>query len=220
MRGLFITGSDTGVGKTYISCQLLETISRQLSVTPCKPVESGCELIDGNLFPADANALRLASQSQLSLDMICPNTFSDALSPQLAARIADRRVSLEQLADHCKSLSEKSDILLVEGAGGFLSPICEKALNADLAHALNLPVVLVVDDRLGGVNQALMGLNAIQHYQLQARAVILNQTSQQTPPHGMDNAAELAELSPVPVFTNAYGQSLDTSTLSSILHPL
>jgi len=129
MQGIFITGTDTNVGKTYIACQIAET---------------GCTLNAGELLPADANLLLHASGAKISLQEVCHS-----------AKHSGTPVSLDQLVNHCTSNINDNDFLIVEGAGGIYSPICNNALNADLARELGLPVVLIAQDRLGAVNQVL-----------------------------------------------------------------
>lgn len=218
MDGLFITGSDTGVGKTYVSCQLIaELRRRERSVVPRKPVESGCEMLDGKLFPADASSLLEASQSGQILEQVCPYRFAPAISPQLAARHTGTSLELKQLLDACTMNTNENDFLVVEGAGGFYSPICEGKLNADLAQALDLPLVIVVNDRLGAVNQALLTIAAARQRQLSISCIILNETSSQSRPALMDNLSELRSLSDSPVISLSYQQTLSPEQFDSCL---
>ncbi len=198
MNGIFITGTDTHVGKTYVACKIAaELVSRHINVIPRKPVESGCQLIHGQLIADDAVKLHQASQSSEPLENICRYRFNEAISPARAARLNNKEVSLTQLHQACTSNINQDDFLLVEGAGGFFSPICENALNADLAKALQLPVVLIAENRLGTINQVLLSLHAIQHYNLNIKAIVLNQISIQ---NSTDNFDELCQLTTVPVF--------------------
>lgn len=218
MAGLFITGSDTGVGKTHISCQLITELRRRgHTVTPRKPVESGCERIDGLLFPSDAYRLLQASQSNNSLDQVCPYRFEPAISPQLAARLVQTPLQLSQLEQACTDHVAPHEFLLVEGAGGILSPLCEGSLNADLARALGLPVILVVSNRLGAVNQALMALNAATQHQLDIKCIILNCVAPESPDPLMDNLSELQQFTDIPVISLSYSQTLSTQQLDSCL---
>ncbi len=209
MNGLFITGSDTDVGKTYISQQIIsELVKRGVNVIPRKPVESGCKTVDGKLYPADADKLLKASQSTQTLENVCPYRFAPAISPQLAARHANTPIQLQQLVDACTQNIHDSDFLIVEGAGGFYSPICEAALNADLAKKLNLPVILVVEDRLGSVNQALLTIEAITHYELEISAVILNRVCGEIIDSQIDNLHELTSFTSAPVIQLAHNQHI------------
>jgi len=219
MKGLFITGTDTNVGKTYIACQIASELhKRGINVVPRKPVESGCELINNVLHPSDANLLLLASQSNISLNEVCPYRFEPAISPQIAARHSGEELQLQHLISACTQNVNNDDLLIVEGAGGFLSPICENTLNADLAKALNLPILLVVEDRLGSVNQTLLAINAIEKYELEISAVILNSNTEKKQNTLIDNKAEIQSFTQHTIFQTAFKQSLDYNYYQRLLN--
>ena len=199
-QGYFISGSDTDVGKTWVGSQVVSQL-RQLGLTveTRKPAESGCrEDANGELLTHDAAALQRANGNRESIDRINPHRFRAALAPHRAARLEGRKLMLEDLLDACERDAADS-CLIVEGAGGFYSPLAENGLNADLASALQLPVIIVVADRIGAVNQALMTLEAVASRQLRTAAVVLNQVQAQEDPD-MNNAEDLAALSEVPIF--------------------
>ena len=198
--GLFITASDTGAGKTYVATRLVEALTQQgRRVAVRKPVESGCEEIDGQLMPLDAQALRRAAGAWEPLASVCPTPLHAPLSPPRAARFMKRKLFLADLLS-TGSVPQEADFLLVEGAGGFFAPLAEDALNADLAAALGLPVLLVVPDRLGAINQALLGIHAITHRGLTLVGVVLNQCDAERP-RGMDNVADLRLWTGAPIRT-------------------
>ena len=205
MKGLFITGTDTGVGKTHIACLLArQFIAEGFTPIPRKPVESGCQIAeDSSLIPADALALCSACEYPQPLSTVCPYPLKAAMSPAEAARREQKEIHLDQLLKACRPVSGEaitdSSVLLVEGAGGFYSPLCNNALNADLAEQLGLPVLLVADDKLGCINHILLSIEAIKSRKLNVLAVILNQI--QTPPDDINNAAELARLITAPIIT-------------------
>lgn len=191
-RGLFVTGTDTAVGKTAVACALARLlVERGVTVKVRKPVESGCRREQGRLVPVDAASLRAAARSDEPLETICPWPLEAALSPERAAKLAGIMLSLDGLKTACLAGVEASDFLLVEGAGGFLAPLAPEVCVADLAAALKLPVLLVAADRLGCLNHVLLTAEAIAARGLTLAAVILNRL---TPAHeaGMDNAADLA----------------------------
>lgn len=195
--GIFITGSDTGVGKTWFACLLAAELHRRgCRVSPRKPAESGCTPQHGELVPADALALQQASGTGESLETICPWRFEAPVSPASAAAEAGIDLTTAQLVRACVSGSEDR-FLLVEGAGGFYSPLARDGLNADLATALQLPVILVVGDRLGCLNHALLSLEAIARRGLDTAAVILNRIDPEAP---ADNLASLRQLTDIPVY--------------------
>ncbi|MGF1546888.1 MAG: dethiobiotin synthase [Thiotrichales bacterium] len=172
-HGLFITGTDTGVGKTYVGSRLARRLTALgVTVTPRKPVESGCERHAGLLEPADARSYWHAVAARVPLDEICRYRLATPASPERAAALEGMDLSLTALVAAATEGAE--GWRLVEGAGGFYSPIANGALNADLAVALELPVLLVVGDRLGCINHALLTLEAIARRGLLVSAVVLN----------------------------------------------
>jgi len=166
-NGYFITGSDTDVGKTYIACQIVRQLVQQgVKVETRKPVESGCGVsANGDLVTHDALALQQANDNRESIERIAAYRYRAALAPPRAARLENEEIRIAQLIDACER-DQADHRLIVEGAGGFYSPLAENGLNADLASALQLPVVIVVNNRIGAVNQALMTIQAVESRQL------------------------------------------------------
>jgi dethiobiotin synthetase len=126
------------------------------------------------LLPNDALELQAAALSKEALERICPYTFEAALSPERAAALAGMSITLDELRLACLEDVANSDFLLVEGAGGFYSPLATHVLNADLAEALSLPVLLVASDRLGTINHTLLAVDAIKTCGLTLAGVVLN----------------------------------------------
>lgn len=188
-RGLFITGTDTGVGKTFIAVRLLSFLKNEgLEIIPRKPVESGCTRIDGQRVPADALAMRDAMGHTHDLDQICPYPLERPLSPERAAALEDIELDLQKLQQACQVPPGR--IALIEGAGGFYSPLTADGLNADLAQRLELPVLLVAADRLGCINHVLLTVEAIASRELRLAAIVLNRLTPGQEP-GMDNLKDL-----------------------------
>lgn len=161
-KGYFVTGTDTGVGKTWCSVALMARLQQQgRKVIGMKPVASGCERIDGELRNEDA--LRLQAQSSQPLDYrrINPYAFAPAIAPHLAAAQIGERINLDTLVDAYTELTTEAEWLVVEGAGGWHVPLNESDDIAALAQRLALPVVLVVGLRLGCINHALLSAEAI-----------------------------------------------------------
>ena len=192
LAGVFVTGTDTGVGKTWVAAALARLLVRQgLLVRPRKPVESGCATGGDGLLPKDAAALCEAACSTESLEQVCAYPLRAALSPERAAALEGRTLILDQLVAACQSGVGIGDFLLVEGAGGLLSPVAAGITNADLAAALQLPVLVVATDRLGVINHILLTVEAMLRRELPLAGVVLNQAAPVTDPF-MDNAADLA----------------------------
>lgn len=155
----FITGTDTGVGKTLISCALLHGFAAQgKRVVGMKPVAAGCD--DNNLHE-DVRQLRAASNVLTSKGQINPYCFSQAVAPHLAAQFAGVSINLERIAASFSELSGQADVVIVEGAGGFLVPLNARENSADLVMKLELPVILVAGLRLGCLNHTLLTVEAI-----------------------------------------------------------
>ena len=205
MRGVFVTGTDTDVGKTYVATLLAaQLVKNGTKIIPKKPVESGCQNKDGEFIPADASALKRAAAYNGDLSDVCAYRFEAALSPVRAAHLENQTITIEQLVQACKYTGD--DFVLVEGAGGFYSPLASDGLNADLAEALQLPVLLVANDRLGCINQILLTVEAISNRGLQLAAVILNTKNQQTNSN-MNNAEDLQRYIDTPIYTIAHAQN-------------
>lgn len=159
-RGLFITGTDTGVGKTHAACLLAEALKqRGLRVALMKPVASGT---DDDGMNEDVRRLMAASNVPASLEAVNPYCFSPAIAPHLAARHAGVSMELGVIERAYAQLAERSDITLVEGAGGFLVPFNEAAGMDEIPRQLKLPVVMVVGLRLGCLNHAQLTAEAIE----------------------------------------------------------
>lgn len=163
MIGCFVTGTDTGVGKTLAACGLLHALrDHHARVIGMKPVAAGDRVfIDGRWANEDALALRAASTVTVPPELDNPVLLPDPLSPHLAAARVGMRIEVSELARSYRALAQRADAVVVEGAGGFHVPLNEADTGADLAQALGLPVVLVVGLRLGCLNHALLTAEAI-----------------------------------------------------------
>ncbi len=159
----FITGTDTGVGKTLVSeALLLAANERGLSTIGLKPVAAGCENTEAGLRNEDALILQQAANTSLSYEQINPIALEPPMAPHIAAMQAEKRISVDRLAGICRGvLMQKTDVVIVEGAGGWYVPLNHRETLADLAKNLSLPVVMVVGMRLGCLNHALLTAAAI-----------------------------------------------------------
>ncbi|BBP44940.1 ATP-dependent dethiobiotin synthetase BioD [Thiosulfatimonas sediminis] len=177
MTGFFITGTDTDVGKTFIAARIARSLIQQgFSVRVRKPIASGCtRQADGSLLSDDALRLQQGANSNENLQEICPYQFEPAISPHLALQQAGKWVTIEQLAQSCHPTLGTREALLVEGAGGWLSPLANDGFNRDLAVQLRLPVILVIANRLGCINHALLTAQAIQQSGLTLHCAVVNQ---------------------------------------------
>jgi dethiobiotin synthetase len=197
--GFFVTGTDTDVGKTFVSVQLIRLLIQDgLFVSPRKPIASGCIRINPNtLFNPDASALYDACQSE-PIKTIGRYALEPALSPQTALAMCNQTVLVDDLVDACNT--PNSHFQLVEGAGGFLSPICTDGLNRDLAKKLALNVILVAGNRLGCLNQILLSVESIKNANLKIEAVIINNNEN----NSKNYAEDLHKLIDEPIYWQDY----------------
>ena len=155
----FITGTDTGVGKTLISCALLHGFAAQgKRVVGMKPIAAGCDDRDQN---EDVRQLRAASNVLASGGQINPYCFVQTVAPHLAAQFAGIRINLARIVKSFSELNAQADVVIVEGAGGFVVPLNDEQDGADLVAHLGLPIILVAGMRLGCLNHALLTAEAI-----------------------------------------------------------
>ena len=158
-RAYFLTGTDTEIGKTFVTCTLLHR-ARQLGLNAAglKPVAAGTDAAGRN---DDVESIRAASSVTLAPDVINLFCFSPAIAPHLAAAEVGVTIDFERIAVACAEARQQTDLLIVEGVGGFRVPFGVDRDSADLAVALALPVILVVGLRLGCINHALLTAEAI-----------------------------------------------------------
>jgi dethiobiotin synthetase len=175
-QGILITATDTGAGKTYVTCLLGSRLLREgVSVLPLKPVESGCAPgADGRSFPADAAALRDAFAPGLSVSAVCRYPLSAVLSPHLAARAEGVSIDPARMRQTVIDAAKATDVVLIEGAGGVTAEIREGYSFADLARDLALPVLIVAGNRLGVLNHLKLTLHYLQSEAIPLFGVILN----------------------------------------------
>jgi len=156
--GFFITGTDTGVGKTLVSCTLLHAYSEHgYSVIGMKPIAAGCE----NGQWQDVEQLTAASNVAVPRSLVNPYAFAEPIAPHIAAQKAGVAIDLEVIRRSYDNLRTRADITIVEGVGGFLVPLGNRRDTSDLARVLGLPVILVVGMRLGCLSHALLTARAI-----------------------------------------------------------
>jgi len=162
-RGYFVTGTDTDVGKTLVSAALVHGYaSKGCRAVGMKPIASGANIVDGTLVNEDVVQLRAAANIDAPLDKITPYVFASPIAPHIAAMEAGVKLKVETIVDAFSGLRASADIVVVEGAGGFLVPLDDAHDMGDIAAALGLPVILVVGMRLGCINHALLTVAAIE----------------------------------------------------------
>lgn len=175
MRGYFITGTDTEIGKTTVAAALVAAlVARNVKTGVMKPVASGCERTNDGLRNTDALQLIEASGQAPDYPAVNPYAFEPPIAPHVAAAQAGVRISIPDIVNGARQLAEANDLVVVEGVGGFRVPLGPDADTADLAVALELPVILVVGMRLGCINHALLTVEAIRSRGLELVGWIAN----------------------------------------------
>lgn len=161
-RGYFVTGTDTEVGKTWCSLGLMAHLQNQgKTVLAMKPVASGCSQTSHGLRNDDALRLQAQASIELPYEMVNPYAFEPAIAPHIAAAHYGVTIKLETIVDTYQRIKDEAELTIVEGVGGWQVPLNDSKSVADLAAALNLPVILVVGLRLGCINHALLTAESI-----------------------------------------------------------
>jgi dethiobiotin synthetase len=182
-KGIFVTGTDTGVGKTIITASLVSLLIKEgLDVGVMKPIETGCPKRNGGPVPRDATFLKVVSGSKDDLSLINPYRFSKPLAPLIAAEIDQKKINLEKISSAYKRLRKRHDLIFVEGAGGLLVPLTRKLTNLDLILKLDLPIIVVVGSRLGAVNHTLLTLSWAKENGAKIIGLLINQPNPRPSP--------------------------------------
>ena len=200
-KGILISATDTGAGKTYVTCLLGKRLRQEgVAVRPLKPIESGCETdLDGRPIPADATALRTAFAPELAIADICLYPLRAVLSPHLAARKDDVVVDIMKIRHKAEAGAKTSAVLLLEGAGGITVELKEGYSFADLSRDLAYPVLIVAPNRLGTLNHLKLTLHFLRVKGLALFGVILNDHTPEPFPAREMNEEETRKIS-----ANAY----------------
>jgi dethiobiotin synthetase len=217
--GLFVTGTDTGVGKTVVACTILRGLrGRGLDVGVMKPVETGV----GAGGPLDAKALRAAAGAIDTLEEICPVALPLAAAPAVAAAEAGIRIELSWLRERFKELAARHEWMVVEGAGGLLVPLSSAATMSDLAAEFELPLVVVTRGRLGTINHTRLTVETARARGLPLAGVVISHADGPLSAADSANLAALrtwlgdlltGELPPLAPGTSASGDAIDLDAL-------
>ncbi|HWP60186.1 MAG TPA: dethiobiotin synthase [Candidatus Acidoferrales bacterium] len=233
---IFITGTDTGVGKTLVACGLAALLRESgYRVGVMKPAETGCEERDGKRYPQDALDLKRASGCELPIETICPYRLRDPLAPSVAAAREQIAIDIALLAQTFRAISAAHDITLVEGAGGLLVPLLPHYTYADFAALLKLPVIVVAANRLGMINHLLLTIEHAACRGLHVLGFVLNRLEQEPSLAAETNRAALraltsacclgevpylgAEATKDPGLSNLFAARIDLALLECVLRP-
>ncbi|MCL5024135.1 MAG: dethiobiotin synthase [Nitrospirae bacterium] len=200
-RGFFVTGTDTGVGKTVIAAALIKAIqARGVSVCGMKPIETGCPRVGNTLYPSDGMFLKKVAGMEENINQITPYCFETPVAPSLASEMESRPVHIDTLVGKFLSLATRYQTLVAEGVGGILAPITKNYFVIDLIKALGLPVIVVARPSLGTLNHTLLTVKYALKEGIRVSGIVINfaRPSDGTVAENT-NPLVLEQLSPVPV---------------------
>lgn len=179
-KGIFVTGTDTGVGKTLVTAGIAAVLKKRgIDVGVMKPVESGCVRQDGHLLTHDAAFLKEMSGSQDEMEAVNIYALESPLAPAIAAEIEGVEIRPQAIKDAYQRLASRHSLVLVEGAGGLLVPLTGDYLVADLVRDLGLPILLVATAHLGTINHTLLTLRYAEREGIPALGMVVNHTSRE-----------------------------------------
>jgi dethiobiotin synthetase len=200
-KGLFITATDTGVGKTLIAGAIAKILSEKgKNVGVFKPIATGCKKTKQGLVSEDAEFLAHCADSELGIDIINPVTFKIPAAPFACEKAENKKVDFSRIKAAYEQICKKSDFVIVEGIGGVRVPITKKIDVLTMAKAFNLPVVIVARSKLGTINHTLLTVDAVQLAGLSLAAVLINGYDEKTKDYAeKTNAAIIKELGKVKI---------------------
>ena len=211
MKTLLVTGTDTNVGKTWVTSLLVREFRRRgISTGAYKPVCSGAEKnSEGDVVWADIEALRAACGNDPEIDLVCPQRFHAAVAPNIAARMEDRYVDSQLLINGAARWSSHVDQLVIEGAGGIFCPLSDQLTVMDIAAELKTPTIVVAANRLGVINHTRLTVEALQTKGVEVVAIVLNEigppAQEKSDPSIPSNALQIRHWLPnIPLFQSAW----------------
>jgi len=173
--GLFVTGTDTGVGKTYVSAGIATALKhRGVDVGVMKPAETGCRIRAGRLMPKDALHLMKSARVKDPLSLVNPYRLRKPLAPSVAAAREGKKIDPDKILSAFNALCERHEFMIVEGAGGIMVPLCGEYTYLDLARTMGLPVLIVARPGLGTINHTLLSIAALKGRRIAIAGIVIN----------------------------------------------
>ncbi|VAX31666.1 Dethiobiotin synthetase [hydrothermal vent metagenome] len=207
-KGIFVTGTGTGVGKTLISGAIVRAlVNKGYDCGVMKPIESGCDVGKRGLQPRDALYLQQAAKLQDEIELINPCRFQAPVAPYAAVLQGEPDVSWPLIEDCHRQLSERHEAILIEGAGGLMVPIRADKDMSELAHLFGFPVLLVAQSGLGTINHVLLSLEYGKMRGLSFLGIVLNQSTEQKDSSEASNIKIIREKTDLPVMSFPYIKS-------------
>lgn len=209
--GIFVTGTDTDVGKTVVAGAIADWFRRRgARVAVLKPAATGCVHRREGLVSEDAEFLAACADARFPLDLICPQRYAEPLAPAVAAERAKQPLDWEAIARSIRIMSESSDVMIVEGVGGAMVPMDDRHSVLDMAHWLKLPAVVVARPNLGTINHSLLTIAALRSAGVTVAGVVVNRyrgdgasVAEETSPRVIERRGKVPILALVPDATIA-----------------
>jgi dethiobiotin synthetase len=216
-KGIFITGTDTGVGKTYVASGIAASLrDHGVNVGVMKPAETGCRIRSGDLIPTDAIRLARAAGARDQLALINPYRFRKPLAPLVAAELEGDNIKASRIINAYRTLLRRHDFMIIEGAGGIMVPLSRNYLYLDLAQTIGLPVVVVARPGLGTINHTLLTVAALKERDISIAGVVINYTdkrrpgpAEETSPRVIEKISRVAVLGIVPYRTREFSSIVE-----------
>ena len=191
---LFLTGTNTDVGKTFIGTKLIKELNKKYNYLAFKPIETGCRKKGSKLIPADSSKYHSILGKVMTLDELNPFRFVPPVSPYLAIKRARKRIYIKHYYEKLKMISKDAPVLL-EGAGGAFSPLALDGLNIDLMKMIKSINILIIKDELGCISSAISNVLAFEKYKVRLDLLVLNTQKK----NDMDNLKEIMKYTDIPI---------------------
>ena len=202
---LFLTGTNTDVGKTFIGTKLIKDLNKKYNYLAFKPIETGCRKKGSKLIPADSSKYHSILYKFMTLDELNPFRFVPPVSPYLAIKRARKRIYIKDYYEKLKVISKDAPVLL-EGAGGAFSPLALDGLNIDLMKMIKSINILIIKDELGCISSAISNVLAFEKYKVRLDLLVLNTQKK----NDMDNLKEIKKYTDIPIVNYINPSSIKT----------
>jgi len=210
---LFLTGTNTDVGKTFIGTKLIKELNKKYNYLAFKPIETGCRKKGSKLVPADSSKYHSILSKVITLDELNPFRFVPPVSPYLAIKRARKKVCIKDYFEKLKIISKDAPVLL-EGAGGAFSPLALDGLNIDLMKMIKSINILIIKDELGCISSAISNVLAFEKYEVRLDLLVLNTQKK----NDMDNLKEIKKYTDIPIVN--YTKISDIKTIKNKINKI
>ena len=210
---LFLTGTNTDVGKTFIGTKLIKDLNKKYNYLAFKPIETGCRKKGSKLIPADSSKYHSILSKVMTLDELNPFRFVPPVSPYLAIKKARKRIYIKDYYEKLKMISKDAPVLL-EGAGGAFSPLALDGLNIDLMKMIKSINILIIKDELGCISSAISNVLAFEKYKVRLDLLVLNTQKK----NDMDNLKEIKKYTDIPIVN--YTKPSDIKTIQNKINKI